>query len=176
MPYGEYFPVPEFVRKWMEKLNLPYTDLTAGPPYQPMGTIAGAPVGLSICYEDLFGNEIRRDLPNARWLINITNDAWFGNTIAPHQHLEIARMRAVEDGRYMLRAANTGISALIGPDGNVVEKVPQFQVAVLKASMTPRGGATPYAAHGDAPVWLASAMACLLVIGLSVWQRRRADG
>lgn len=173
VPYGEYFPVPEFVRKWMEKMNLPYTNLTAGPPYQPMPTIAGEPVDLSICYEDLFGNEIRRDLPRARWLINITNDAWFGNTIAPHQHLEIARMRALEDGRYMLRAANTGISALIGPDGRVVKQVPQFKVAVLNASMTPRAGATPYVEIGDAPVWLASALACLLAMGFSLRQRRR---
>lgn len=173
VPFGEYFPVPDFVRHWLASMHLPSTNISPGAPHQKLPTIAGEPVGLSICYEDLFGNEMRRDLPKARWLINITNDAWFGRTVGRSQHLEVLRMRALEDGRYVLRAANTGISALISPAGTVVERAPSYQAVVMKARMSPRVGATPYVEVGNLPVWMGSGLALLLVFALSIRERFR---
>ena len=152
VPFGEYFPVPDFVREWMRLMSLPYTDIAAGPPRPEPLVVAGEPVAVSICYEDAFGAEQRPFLPKATLMINVSNDAWFGDSIAPHQHLQIARMRAMEAGRYLLRATNTGISAIIAPDGAVVGTSPQFETDVLTAAVVPHTGATPWARHGNTPV------------------------
>ena len=84
-------------------------------------------------------------LPEAKFLVNVSNDAWFGDSLAPHQHLEITRSRAVETGRYMLRATNTGISAIIDPKGVIINKSVQFQDDVVRATISPYSGVTPYA-------------------------------
>ncbi len=152
VPFGEYFPVPDFVREWMRLRNLPYSDYTAGGDDQAPLAVAGQLVAASICYEDVFGNEQRLMLPEATLLVNVSNDAWFGETIAPHQHLQIARVRAIEAGRYLLRSTNTGISAVIAPDGSVEQTIPQFETAVLTATVRPLAGSTPYARLGDWPV------------------------
>ncbi|MEM9057667.1 MAG: apolipoprotein N-acyltransferase, partial [Pseudomonadota bacterium] len=96
VPFGEFFPVPAFVRKWMRLQNLPYRDYSRGAATQTPLVAAGVPVGASICYEDVFGEELRWALPEAALLVNVSNDAWFGTSIAPHQHLQIARLRAME--------------------------------------------------------------------------------
>jgi len=112
-------------------------------------TLNGRPVGASICYEDVFPREIRRPLPQATLLVNVSNDAWFGDTIAPHQHLEIARMRSLEMGREMLRATNTGISAIIDHRGRVRDRLPQFKTDALVGDYQHRVGATPFAVTGN---------------------------
>ena len=152
VPFGEYFPVPEFVRHWMRLMSLPYVDISAGDSRPEPLPVAGLQAAASICYEDAFGAEQRVFLPAAEVLINVSNDAWFGDSIAPHQHLQIARMRAIEAGRYLLRATNTGISAVIGPDGAVVDTSPQFETHVLTATIRPYTGATPFVVIGNG--WL----------------------
>ena len=149
VPFGEYFPVPDFVREWMRLLSLPYADITPGPRRQEPLTAGGELAAPSICYEDAFGGEQLDFLPQAGLLLNVSNDAWFGDSIAPHQHLQIARMRSLESGRYMLRATNTGVSAVIGPDGMIVERSPQFETHVLTANVRPFTGATPYVRTGN---------------------------
>ncbi|NNF60794.1 MAG: apolipoprotein N-acyltransferase, partial [Gammaproteobacteria bacterium] len=119
VPFGEYFPVPGFVREWLRLRNLPYSDYTSGGDDQRPLQVAGQKIAPSICYEDVFGNEQRLMLPEATLLVNVSNDAWFGTSIAPHQHMQIARARAIETGRYLLRATNTGVSAVIAPDGRI---------------------------------------------------------
>jgi apolipoprotein N-acyltransferase len=169
VPFGEYFPVPDFVREWMRLMSLPYADITPGPKDQAPLPVAGELAAPSICYEDAFGAEQLDFLPRAGLLLNVSNDAWFGDSIAPHQHLQIARMRALESGRYMLRATNTGISAVIGPDGSLVERSPQFETHVLTARVRPYTGSTPYVRFGNGvPLALAT---ILLVLGVT---RRRA--
>ena len=170
VPYGEYFPVPGFVRRWLRLMSLPYTDAVPGAPNQPPLSIAGERVGVSICYEDLFGSEQLHYLPEATLLINVSNDAWFGDTVAPHQHLQIARVRAAEASRYLLRATNTGISAIIDPRGRVVARSPAFEPHVLRSAVQGFGGRTPYALLGNYPV---VAGAALLLIGLLLHRRRR---
>jgi len=116
---------------------------------RPLVSLKGHPVGASICYEAVYGNEVIEALPDAKFLINVSNDAWFGDSLAPHQHLEIARSRAIETGRYLLRATNTGISAIIAPDGSIINKSVQFKENVIRAKIQPYSGLTPYSRWGN---------------------------
>src|SRR5699024_7588260 len=113
---------------------------------------AGYDMGASICYEVVFGPEVAEALPDSQMLINISNDAWFGDSLAPHQHLQMARMRSMETGRDMLRATNTGITTVIDYKGRITARAPQFEVASLAAQAVPRNGATPYVRWLDLPV------------------------
>ena len=110
------------------------------------------PVAASVCYEVLFGEETRQALPDAQFLVNVSNDGWFGDSLGPHQHLEIARMRALETGRWLLRATNTGITAVVDASGRVTDRLPQFRRGVLEAEVEPRSGSTPYVRWGEWPV------------------------
>ena len=149
VPFGEYFPVPHFVRSWMRVMNLAYSDDEPGPSNQPPLEVLGERVAVTICYEDVFGAEQLHYLPEANLLVNVSNDAWFGNSTAPHQHLQIAQVRAAEAGRYLLRATNTGLTAVIDPSGRVVKRLPQFKPAVLDATVQGFIGSTPYARWGN---------------------------
>ena len=170
VPFGEFFPVPDFARAWMRSAGLPAEDTLAGERYQsplPLGKHALAP---SICFEDAFGIEQLDFLPAADVLINVSNDAWFGDSIAPHQHLQIAQMRALESGRPMLRTTNTGVTAIIGPDGRIVASSRQFETEVLRGEIVPHSGSTPYIRFGNWPV---IAVCSLLVAGAGYFSRRR---
>jgi len=170
VPFGEYFPVPDFVRDWMRYMNLPTGDAVPGAADQLPLDAAGERVAITICYEDVFGAEQLHYLPEATLLVNVTNDGWFGDSIAPHQHLQIARVRAAEAGRYLLRAANTGITAAIDQHGRVLATVPQFQASVLKQTVRGYTGATPYARVGNYPVLTL----VLLVLAASYVRLRRS--
>ncbi len=152
VPFGEYFPVPDFVRNVLRLMNLPYTDITPGLDGQRPLLARGVALAPSICYEDAFGTELRDFLPEAGLLINVSNDGWFGDSIAPHQHLQMARFRALESGRFMLRSTNTGITAVIDPLGNLVRQGAQFKAVVVSATVQPRQGATPWVRFGNGPV------------------------
>ena len=169
VPYGEFFPVPEFVREWMRLNDLAYADLAPGAPDQPPLDAAGQKLGATICYEDAYSAEQLAVLSSATLLVNVSNDAWFGDSSAPHQHLQIARFRALEAGRWMMRATNNGISALIDPTGRVVARGEQFRALVLRGQVVPYTGLTPYARTGTWPV-LAACVA--LLIAARPWRRR----
>lgn len=149
VPYGEYMPMKPLLAPLLRFLAVPMSNFSSGSADQRPVTLAGYPVGVSICYEDAYGREVIRSLPQAAFLVNASNDAWFGDSLAPHQHLEIARMRALETGRYLLRATNTGISALIGPRGELLSRSPQFETYVLSGEILPMRGLTPYGRFGD---------------------------
>ena len=169
VPFGEFFPVPRFVREWMRLMNLPYADLTPGASNQPPLDAAGEKIAATICYEDAYGAQQLAHLDVATVLVNVTNDAWFGDSTARHQHLEISRMRALEVGRPLLRAANDGISAIIGADGAVQNTLTQFKAGVLSGTIRPRTGLTPYARVDDWPV-IVVFVACIV---LAVFYKRR---
>lgn len=156
VPFAEFFPVPSFVRSWMKLNSLPYTDFTPGADYQPPLKAGKLSLSATICYEDAYGSSQLDSLRTADGLVNVTNDAWFGRSTARHQHFQIARMRAMEAERFMLRAANDGISGVIGPHGEVVARAVEFQPYVLKAEITPRLGLPPYARVGN---WLIVSLA-----------------
>ncbi|MBT8088046.1 MAG: apolipoprotein N-acyltransferase [Gammaproteobacteria bacterium] len=150
VPFGEYFPVPDRVRAWMKMQNLPYSDLAAGDEKQSLLVANnGVQMATAICYEDAYGAEQLYAFPDAGLIINVSNDAWFGDSIAPHQHLEIARMRALEVERFAIRSTNTGISAFIDADGKLMKVGRQFVPEVMTAVVQPRQGSTPYAAMGN---------------------------
>jgi len=151
VPFGEFFPVPASVRAWMRMMSLPHSDFAAGPADQPPLSAAGQKLGASICYEDAYGSSQLSALREATLLVNVTNDAWFGDSTAKHQHLQISRMRALEAGRPLIRAANDGVTAFIDFDGRVVSRLPQFQPGVLQGTVQPRTGLTPYARVGNWP-------------------------
>jgi apolipoprotein N-acyltransferase len=164
VPFGEYFPVPPSVREWMKMQNLPHSDLSKGDEEQPLLVGAdGTKFGVAICYEDAYGAEQLYALPDAAILINVSNDAWFGDSIAPHQHLEIARMRSLEFGRPAIRSTNTGISAFIGADGELLQTGKQFEPELLTAKIAPYGGTTPYVRVGN----LLIIGLCLAILGIS---------
>lgn len=168
VPFAELFPVPSFMRDWLRLMNLPADPLSAGEEGQPALSAAGQKIGTTICYEDSYGAEQLAVLRDATLLVNVTNDAWFGDTSAASQHLEISRMRALEAGRPLVRAANDGISAIISADGKVESTLPRFKAAVLTGVVQPRTGLTFYARTGNVPV------VSLCVLGLlgAGWRRR----
>lgn len=165
VPFGEFFPVPSFIREWMKLQSLPYSDLTPGARHQPALRAAGQKIGATICYEDAYGSEQLEVLKEATLLVNVTNDAWFGDTTAAPQHLQISRTRVMEAERPLLRAANDGISAIIRADGHVEKTLPRFQPGVLTGAVQPRTGLTPYARVGNWPVM----SVCLLILGIGSW-------
>ncbi len=138
------------------------SNFAAGEAERPLLQVAGHQAGISICYEDAFGEEIIQAMPDAAFLVNASNDAWFGDSLALPQHLQIARMRSLETGRYQLRATNTGISAFIGPKGELISSSPIFKQYVLRGEILPMSGMTPYARMGNWGVVL------LLLLSLGV--------
>lgn len=164
VPFGEFMPLKAWLRPLIDWLQIPMSDFTPGHAVQPLLRVAGYLAGISICYEDAFGEEVAEALPQAAFLVNASNDAWFGDSLAPRQHLEIARMRALETGRYLLRATNTGISALIDPKGRVPAASPAFQQHVLSGEIIPMQGVTPYVRVGNWAVVLFS----ILMVGMAL--------
>ncbi|MGH8460122.1 MAG: apolipoprotein N-acyltransferase [Stenotrophobium sp.] len=164
VPFGEYFPIPDWLRPMMDVLGLPYSGLAFGAAQQPPISVDGRRVGIAICFEDVFPDEYRRTAAQSALMVNVTNDAWFGHSNAAAQHLDIARMRALETGRETLRASNTGVSAIIGPDGSLQAQAGFFTRKILRGSVQPRSGETPYVRWGDTPLWWISALLILLAI------------
>jgi apolipoprotein N-acyltransferase len=163
VPFGEYLPLKPLLQPVADWLQIAVSAFSRGPSAQAPLIVAGHPVGVSVCYEAAFGEEIIESLPAARLLVNVSNDAWFGDSIAPHQHLQIARARALESGRYLLRATNTGISAIVGPRGELIARSPQFEAATLAGMAQPMAGATPYVRMGNGPAL--AAVALVAVVG-----------
>ncbi|MHB8346450.1 MAG: apolipoprotein N-acyltransferase [Acidiferrobacterales bacterium] len=159
VPFGEYIPFATKLGWLFDDLRIPMSDLSPGPAQQPPLQIDGQAVGMSICYEDVFGPEVMRALPQATLLANVTEDAWYGHSLASFQQMEMARMRALEAGREMMLATNTGVTAIIDSHGRVVARAPQFRPWVLTGTVTPLEGATPYVRYGNRTiVWLLTAI------------------
>lgn len=168
LPFGEYMPWQPLSGLILKKLNLRLGNFTAGGNHQALLKAASYPFITSICYEDAFGDAGIRGLPEAAYLVNVTNDGWFGNSVEPHQHLQIARMRALETGRYLLRATNTGATAVVAPDGRIIRQAPLFTTTVLTEIITPMSGMTPYAFLGDQTMMIALA---ILFLGLLIYEK-----
>jgi apolipoprotein N-acyltransferase len=163
VPFTEYLPFKSVLWPLVDFFTIPMSDFTAGSKAKPLMQVGRYQVGMSICYEDAFGSESAQALPEAAYLINASNDAWFGDSLAPPQHLQIARMRALETERYLLRATNTGISAVIGPKGELLASAPLLQEAVVEAQIQPMSGSTPFGRLGNLP--LLGLLALTFVIG-----------
>jgi apolipoprotein N-acyltransferase len=152
VPFSEFFPVPEFIRNWLKLQGLPYSSFNRGAAQQPPLEAAGQRIAAGVCYEDAYGSTLLPVMPTATLLLNVTNDSWFARSTARYQHLQISRLRAMETGRPMVRAANDGVSAVIGPRGEFIASAPEYEANVMRASVQPRTGLTPYARTGNWPV------------------------
>jgi apolipoprotein N-acyltransferase len=146
-------------------LRIPMSDFSPGAAAQTPMSLAGERIAANICYEDVFGERIARALPEATLHVNLSNTAWFGDSLAQPQHLQIARVRALETGRYMLRATNTGMTAVVDPAGTVAAAIPAFTRGALRATVRGFAGSTPYARWGNAAFLSLSGIALMLAIG-----------
>lgn len=172
VPFGEFMPFKSWLGPLVQLFEVPMSDFSRGDKTRPLLAVGQYLAGASICYEDAFPSEVVQALPEAQFLINVSNDAWFGDSLAPHQHLEIARMRALETGRFLLRATNTGISAIVDERGRTMASVPSFVRGGATAEVQPRVGATPFVRFHN---WLAIGLALtMIVLGLLV--RRFSQG
>jgi apolipoprotein N-acyltransferase len=170
VPFGEFIPLRYVLGPLInDVLNIPMGDLARGGERQEPLAVAGQRVAVNICYEDVFGEEIIRALPQATLLVNVTNDAWYGDSYAAEQHNQIAQLRALETGRMMLRATNTGVTSIIGADGRVLQKLQQHEEGVLSGTAQGYEGITPYVRFGNAAI-------VLLLIGLLAYAWLRREG
>lgn len=180
VPFGEYIPFRSLLSLFGNMIEIPFADLSEGAMTQEplsfmtaQGRFQG---GSSICYEAVFGDEARLMGRESDFLINVSNDAWFGDSIGPWQHFQITRARAIELQKEMVRSTNNGVTAWIGPNGQVKAMLPQFQEGVLEVAVTPMRGMTAYARLGDL-FWSVSFLLLLsltMLIGRSYCRKLRA--
>jgi len=149
LPFGEYLPLQPISGWILDLVGIRLGSFTAGGSQQALLSAGGYPFATSICYEDAFSEEVLNKLPEAAYLVNVTNDAWFGKSLEPHQHMQIARMRALESGRYLMRATNTGVTGFVAPNGKIIKQAPLFQPIAISETIFPMKGMTPYAYLGD---------------------------
>ncbi len=162
VPFGEFLPLSLWLEWLLDYLHIPMSDFSSWSGTQAPLMAAGNLLGVSICYEDAFPEDVRAMLPDASLLVNVSEDAWFGDSLGPHQRLQMAQMRAVEMGRPMVRAGNTGVSAVIDHRGKILARSPQFTETVIQDTVQPMTGTTPYVRYGNL------IMIVLFVLGLAV--------
>ena len=160
VPFGEYVPLASLLRGAIAFFDLPMSGFTAGEYDQKLLTAAGQKIAPTICYEDAFGEDLIRFLPDANLILNASNNAWYGDSFAPHQHLQISQMRALETERDVMRVTTNGVSALIDYKGNIISRSPQFKAHVITGFVQPRKGLTPYVRWGNYLIL------CFIFIGL----------
>jgi apolipoprotein N-acyltransferase len=168
VPFGEFIPLRPVLAWLVNVLAIPLQDFSRGTLTPAPMSLAGQRVAVNICYEHAFGEEIIRQLPAATLLVNVSNVAWFGRSIAPMQHLQISQTRALETGRFMLRATNTGVTGIVNERGKVVKIAPQFETAAVTGEVQGYAGTTPYVRWGN----YAMLIVCVLLIAAAALTTR----
>ena len=162
VPFGDYVPFESLLRGLISFFDLPMSGTTAGEPEQPVLRAAGIDLAMAICWEIAYPTTVAADARNANALVTISNDTWFGASVGPSQHFQIARMRAVENRKYLVRSTNDGITAIVDDRGDVVDRLPRFKDGLLTGTIHAVSGTTPFGRWGHLPLFV--------VLGLcAVW-------
>jgi apolipoprotein N-acyltransferase len=172
VPFGEFIPFESYLRGIINFLDLPMSGFTPGPRYQDRLIAAGQVIAPTVCYEDAFGEEVIKHLPEATLIINGSNNAWYGDSFAQHQHLQISRMRAAETSRPLLRVTTNGITAFVDHWGQVISQAPQFKTYVLTGKVQPRKGSTLYVRVGNYLVLALLTVMLVLFLVIRFFQQR----
>ncbi|WP_051205963.1 apolipoprotein N-acyltransferase [Oceanospirillum maris] len=169
VPFGEYVPLESFLRGAISFFNLPMSNFIAGSEDQPLLIAKGLKIAPFICYEVVYPEFVRQQAKESDLMVTISNDSWFGHSVGPLQHLQMAQVRAAENGRYMLRGTNNGVTAIIDPKGRIQVSAPQFEEAIVRGEVHAMLGHTLFTKLGSTPIL----MLCALVLGIQLIQRRR---
>jgi len=170
VPFGEYLPLEGLLRGIIAFFDLPMSSFTAGAPDQAPIQAAGMRLGVAICYEIIYADLVAQRARNADVLLTVSNDTWFGDSIGPIQHLQMAQLRALENGRYLLRATSNGVTAIIDAQGHITQRAPRFETASISGEVQPMQGLTLFTRTGSWPTW---GLALLLLIPGLRWRRRK---
>lgn len=171
VPFGEYVPLEQYLRGIITFFDLPMSRNRSGPPDQPPIKVNDQAVSVSICYEVVYPDLVRRAAESPALLLTVSNDTWFGASIGPWQHLQMARMRALENGRSMVRATNNGVTAVIDHRGGIQATLPQFQSGILRQDVELRSGETPFYQYGSWPVLIVSIFMLIFAQGYVLLRR-----
>jgi apolipoprotein N-acyltransferase len=161
VPFGEYVPLLNILGPILNSLNIPMSGMTPGPDEQTLPIMQSIPVAVFICYESAFPEEFRNFTQNAELIATLSDDSWFGHSLGFYQHEEMDQMRAIETGRYIVRATNSGETSVVDPHGKVLAKIPSFEPGVLKSSIIPMNGNTPWMMIG---IWPLLGLVLLMLI------------
>jgi apolipoprotein N-acyltransferase len=170
VPFGEFLPLDFLLRGIIDFFNLPMSDFAAGADSQPPILTHRVAIGSAICYEIVYPDLVAERARDANVLLTVSNDTWFGRSIGPLQHLQMAQLRALENGRYVIRATSNGVTAIIDDRGQLREQAPQFETASVVGDVVPMTGLTPFTRTGSWPTWLLS---LLLIAPALVWKFRQ---
>jgi len=163
VPFGEYVPLAGIMESVLQIFSLPMSSLASGPDNQALLQASGFSLAAYICYEVVYPDFVRKQAHEADFLLTISNDTWFGASFGPLQHLQMAAMRALENGRYMVRATSNGVTAFINEKGQIVSQTEQFEIATLQSTVPIFRGRTPFSYWGSWPIVLFSFLLLALI-------------
>ncbi|WP_447957546.1 apolipoprotein N-acyltransferase [Vreelandella sp. EE7] len=173
VPFGEYLPLESLLRGAIDFFDLPMSSFAKGESVQAPMEAGGLRIGNAICYEIIYPQLVASRALESDVIVTVSNDTWFGASIGPHQHLQMARLRALENGRYVLRATSNGITAIIDARGNVVDRAPQFETTSLTGDFYAMQGQTPFTRMGSLPIWILAALMSMAGLVRARTERRK---
>lgn len=165
LPFGEFVPFESLLRPLAPLFNLPMSSFSRGDFVQPNLNANNTQLAPALCYEVAFSEQVRQSVnEQTDFILTLSNDAWFGDSIGPLQHMEIAQMRALELGKPLIRSTNNGVTAITDHLGKITAQIPQFETAVLRGSVIPTDGMTPYRQYGSWPLYIFAVLALILAL------------